>query len=85
MNEGIVRPTPVGYDETVMYKDLKVTATYDSTSHQAKLETYFANRFLLEINVEDVSDPNILYGPLDKVNLVALRALVQPSKINNEK
>jgi hypothetical protein len=82
-NGRIVHSTPVGYDETVMYKGLKVTETYDSTSHQAKLETYFANRFLLEINVEDISDPNILYGLLNKINLDGLITLVQPSKINN--
>ena len=36
--------------------------TYDSTTHQAKLQSYFANRFLLEINGENISDANILYG-----------------------
>lgn len=48
--------------------------TYDSTTHQAKLQAYFANRFLLEIIGEHISDVNILYGILDKINLDGLRA-----------
>ncbi|MFZ1081836.1 MAG: hypothetical protein WAO19_07915 [Candidatus Kryptoniota bacterium] len=85
VNSDSIRSTPVGYEKTVMYKDLKIMETYHGTTHRAKLQSYFANRFLLEINGENVSDTNVLYGLLDKINLDGLRALIQPSQINNGK
>lgn len=72
MNSDTLRATPVGYEKIVMYKNLKIMETYDSTSHQAKLQAYFANRFLLELNGRGISKPEILYGLLDKINFDGL-------------
>lgn len=75
LNGDSVRSTPAGYEKRISYKGLNVIETYDSITHQAKLETFFANRFLLEITGAGINNPSILYELLDKVNLDGLREL----------
>lgn len=79
LNAKLDRETGTGYEKTVMYKDAKVLETYDSASHQAKLQLSLANRFLIEISGEDVRDPEALYAFLDKTDLDGLRKIVQPA------
>jgi hypothetical protein len=64
---------------------LKVIEIYDSTAHLTKLQTYFANRFLLELSGENISSSDLLYQLLDRINLDGLRAIVGPVKGSNEK
>jgi hypothetical protein len=82
VNADTIRTTPVGYERVTSYKNLKVVETYDSVSQQGKLQAYFANRFLFEINGKKINRTDILYAFLDKINLDGLRAISQDSKNN---
>ena len=77
MNGDSVHSAPSGYEKLVSYRDLKVVETYDSVNHQVKLQTYYANRFLLEINGTGISNPSILYELLDKINFEGLKGLIK--------
>jgi len=77
MEGDTLRSTPTGFEKLVTYKDLKVMETFDSTTHQTKLQAYFAGRFLLEVNGQGITDPHILYELLDKINFDGLKALIK--------
>ena len=69
------RSTGSGYKRTLNYNNLNVLETYDSTSHQAKLQITLATRFLIEISGAGIIDPGILYSFLDKTDVEGLKKI----------
>jgi len=74
-----------GYRKTVVYNNLSVVETFDSTSHQAKLQVTLATRFLVEIIGEGISNPMTLYSFLDKTDLDGLKRIAQGGTSNQRK
>ncbi|MCL4511999.1 MAG: hypothetical protein M1470_13145 [Bacteroidetes bacterium] len=73
------KETETGYEKTVLYKNIKVLETFDSTSQEAKLQLPFADRFLIEITGNNIPGTKSLYGLLDKTNLEGLDKSIPPA------
>ena len=73
------KETPTGYEKTVMYQGVRVLENFDSLSHQAKLQTLVAKRFLLEISAANVVGVRPLYQILDQTDISALEKLSSPA------
>ena len=71
------KKSETGYERTVFYNGLKILESYDSVSHQGKLQFQVANRFLIEITGSGISGTQPLYGLLDRTNISGLVKLVQ--------
>lgn len=71
------KKSETGYERTVFYDGLKVLESFDSVSHQGKLQFPVSNRFLVEISGNGILGTQPLYGLLDKTNIAGLVKLVQ--------
>jgi len=69
------RETRTGYEKTVMYQGVRVLENFDTLSHQAKLQTLVARRFLIEITGTNMSGVRSLYAILDMTDFAGLEKL----------
>jgi len=67
------RPAVSSYKKTTSYDSLTVLETYDSTTHQGKLQITLATRFLIEITGEGIGGPEILYSFLGRTDIDSLK------------
>lgn len=74
------KKTATGYERTVIYKTIRILETYDSASHDGKLQFPIARRFLVELTGTGIESTVPLYEMLDKVNLEGLAGLARPSE-----
>lgn len=80
--EDPARPTGSEHKKTVSYDSMNVIETYDSTSHQAKLQVTLATRFLIEINGEGLVGASVLYLFFDKIAIEGLKKIAQAGTNN---
>lgn len=69
--------TESGYKKTVSDSSVNVFETYDSTAHQAKLQSTLAKRFMIEISGNGMKGPGVLYTFLDKTDIAGLERVGQ--------
>lgn len=72
--------TATGYERTVIYKRIRILETYDSASHDGKLQFPLAKRFLVELTGSGIESTVPLYEMLDKMDLEGLARLAQQSE-----
>jgi hypothetical protein len=75
----------LGYKRTVSYNNLNVFETYDSASHQAKLQLTIATRFLIEVSGEVITDPSQLFSFLDRTDIQSLKRIAETGTTNQGK
>lgn len=76
----IDKETATGYERTVFYKTIRILETFNSASHDGKLQFPIGRRFLVELTGTGIDSTAILYEMLDRMNLEGLARLTQPSE-----